>query len=274
MSNSASGMKTALLCMQKWDYIYNHKREPIDSGSFEASYGQEFHKLREGIPTTFFGDKWTAVLNAHDEAYVNRWSEKYENYWNVNYIEHELKFQFILADQSLYDGIYEYNGIVDAVVELNGEMYLLETKTTGADLERFSDRIRNQLQPKLYLLAAAESDILRPYDIQGIIIDATRRPGCRQKRTETDKQYVERVTDWYWDNKETAFRRTLITATDDELSDLSAEIMLIKDMQDRKQFVKNRDACYAYNKQCGFYAVCFEGASLSNDALYQIRKRR
>lgn len=268
MINSASGIKTFQRCPQLWKYTYVDKKEPFDDSGFEAAYGRAFHGLCEGVLIEHFGAKWKAVITEHFNAYKQRWGPSHAKRWLVGYLEHELSFNLELASG------YQYRGIVDAVVEMDGSNFLLETKTTGAVIDDYIAKMEHALQPALYLLAAKHSPELVHYDIQGLILDVTRRPGIRQKRGEDDDAFIQRVADWYFDNKETAFGRALITKSDNYLEDLAGELMMITDLQDQGLFAKNRDACYAFRRQCGFYPVCFQGDTLENEELYQIRKRR
>lgn len=273
MKNSTSSCNTYLRCPQLWDYTYNHKLEPHDNSSFEANYGRAFHALREGDEetlTSLFGAKWQAVIATHYESYQKRWSAEHAEGFDVKNLAHEVSFEFTLAPG------YDFHGIIDGVVEWQGDNWLLETKTTGSDMEKFMLYKEDVLQPGIYLLAAKHSLNLQPYNIRGIIWDVTRRPGIRQKKRppEADLDYVKRVAQWYPDNRHTAFARIPVERSDDYLDDLASDIMTISDMQEAKFFPKNRNSCFAFNKQCGFKATCFGGEPLSNSNLYRPRKRR
>ena len=267
MKNSASSLKTWLRCQKLWGLTYVDRKEPVDSGSFEINYGRQFHGLLENDSPELFGSKWSSVINTHFQSYSSHWAVSATK--NYTMLEHELRFEFELAPGVVL------HGYLDGVAKLNGKTYIVESKTTGADLTgSYWDYRTQDLQVGVYLLAAKHCEALQKYDIAGVIYDVTRRPSIRQKKSESDTAYVTRVESWYFDNRHTVFMRKFMHRSDEELEDLCGEIMMIAEQQQRKQFVKNRDSCYAFRKQCGFYAHCFEGVPLSSTDHFKERTRR
>lgn len=256
---SASAIKKALRCQQLWGFTYDSKVEPLSDGSFELSYGKTFHEMLEGFNPTYFGPFWNCVVKEHLEAYKHYYKSD-----GVEVVQREVAFEFMLTDD------VRIHGYLDAIVKVDGEYYIQETKTTGKITEQYWDRRSQDIQVGIYLLAAKHGAI--PYDIKGVIYDVTSRPGIRKKRNEDELDYLQRVADWYFDNKEVAFERRVMTRTTEQLDDLVGDILMLADQLQQKKFVKNRDACYNFRQRCGFYEVCFEGESLKNPELYQIRK--
>jgi hypothetical protein len=271
MKYSASSIKTWFLCQRLWGLTYTDKREPIDSGSFEINYGRAFHGLLESDETELehFGDKWTGVIRVHHDCYGKYWENKELTY---KMLEHEVPFDF-----ELIPGV-KLHGYLDGIAELNGEHYIVETKTTGSDIRegaRYWEYKSQDIQVGVYLLAAKHCEELQRYNIQGVIYDVTRRPTIKQKRTESITGYINRCADWYYDNRADVFQRVIMTRTDEQLDDLVGDILIATEQQKTSMgFAKNRDACYKFSKQCGFYGTCFEGESVHDDTLYQVRKRR
>lgn len=256
---SASAIKKALRCQQLWNLTYEHKKEPINDGSFELSYGKTFHELLEGGFPEYFGPGWNAVVNEHLIAYQSFYATD-----DVVVIAREVPFEFNLTSD------IRLHGYLDAIVRIGDKYYIQETKTTGKITPEYWDRREQDVQVGIYLLAAQEGAL--NYPISGVIYDVTSRPGIRKKRNEEHLDYVQRVADWYYDNQETAFERRIMTRTAEQLDELAGDIMMLADQLQQKKFVRNRDSCYNFRKKCGFYDVCFNGESLDNTELYQIRK--
>lgn len=266
--NSNSSMKTWLRCQELYRQTYIEKIEPVGSDSFPAAYGRAFHGLVEGVPGEHFGAKWTAILAEHYNAWRARWGVEHENYWNLEFLDNEVRFDLELAPG------YDFMGYIDGVVRLGGKNYLYELKTTKTkDLNEYIEmRLANSLQPGLYSLAGKHCENLAHYDIQGIVLDVTRAPWPRQGKS-SDAAFIQKVADAYYEARETAFVRQIITYDSDDLHDITAELMLITDQQASKMYVKNRDSCFDFNNKCGFHGVCF-GTETTKSELFQVRKRR
>lgn len=278
MKYSTSSLSTSFNCMALWNYTYNHNLEPIDSDSFEANYGRSFHGLVEGNeePISHFGPKWQQIIRSQYEGYTKYWSNRTDS-WGLDYHAHEISFEFKLTDEyvlhGIVDGVAKYTGKTRGGL-IHGKNYLVETKTTGSNFPEYMQYREQALQSCVYLLAAQLSPELQQYDIQGIIYDVVKRPTIRKKRSESDNEYIARCADWFYDNREQIFNRKLITKSQDYLDDAAADIMLQIDAINEQRWVKNRDNCYKFRRQCGFYETCFGEEKLSNNELYQVRKKR
>ena len=268
MKNSASSLNTYAQCPQLWELTYIDKLEGIDADSFESAYGRAYHSLQEGVDDYgSFGTKWQKVIWEHYSAHQNYWKAS-DKWKKLKLIDREVKFQFEITPGKVV------HGIVDGVVELNGEHYLIEYKTTGQNLLDWFQYKEHSIQSGLYLLAAQNAPELQKYNIKGLIFDVTRRCSLKQRRSESDSEYINRCADWWYDNRHDVFARRTITRDTDYLWDVECDILAMFDAQERGYFPKHRDNCYKFRKQCVRYPVCFEGASKSDTKLFQIRKKR
>ena len=269
MKNSASSLNTYARCPQLWEYTYCDKLEPLDDGSFEASYGRAYHSLQEGDPDWAgnFGQKWAKIIETHYDCH-KKFYEARPEWADLKVVAEEVKFSYEIAPGRIA------HGIVDGVVEWNGEHYLIEYKTTGQELERWFEYKEHSIQPGLYILAGKSAPELQGYNIQGIILDVTRRCTLKHSKKESDQDYVNRCAAWWYKNRATSFERRLFQRDSDYLSELEYDILSTFDAQEQKHFPKHRENCFAFRKKCGWYDVCFNGESKTNSNLFQVRKRR
>lgn len=82
-------------------------------------------------------------------------------------------------------------GRIDEVIEVNGGIWLQENKTKSRiDISTLSDTIPENLQVMFYAVAA-ELKYGKP--IKGVIYNVIRKPGQRQRQTEADEDFVDRI---------------------------------------------------------------------------------
>lgn len=263
---SVNNLKTAQRCKKLWHYNYIRKLEPVGSESFEAAYGHAFHERLEGLPSEHFGAKWNRIIDEHVHAYNSYWSAE-----DIEVVAREVPFEFSLT----CDENYRVHGYIDAVLKLpSGEYIISDTKTTGkpaADVVKYHE---HGLQLPMYVLATQHDPELAKYNISRAMIDITTRPRIKQRKTEADDDYVQRVADWLFDNQDTSFYREQFHYDSGYLHDVASEAMHLIDELEQGYYVKNRDSCYKFNEQCGFFKSCFLAEPLSNTELYQVRKSK
>ena len=270
MKNSTSSLNTYARCPQLWELTYVDKLEPLDDDSFESAYGRAYHSLQEGDPEWAgnFGQKWQNIIRSHYTSHHLFW-EAQPDWADLEVLATEVKFQFEIVPGKIV------HGIVDGVVRWKGKLYLIEYKTTGQGLADWFSYKEHGMQQGMYLLAAANAPELQKFGhFEGLIFDVTRRCTLKQKKSESDQQYVDRCAAWWYDNRHSSFGRKVITRNTEYLSDLEYDILSMFEAQERKQFPKYRDNCFKFRKKCGRFPVCFEGESKSNTELFQVRKRR
>lgn len=266
---SVSQLKTALECRQKWANKYIKELVPLDDGSFEINYGKAFHdRLEHGGASELFGQKWNTIVNQHYYAYCKYW----EANGDVETVATEVPFEFSLT----LDENYLIHGYIDRVVKFCGRYHILDTKTTGSDAAGKAKYHLHSLQLPMYVLAAQSVPELQQYNIESAIIDITCRPGIRQKKNETDQEYLDRVAEWYYNRRHEVFYRSKPIEYDQGyLHNLASETMaLIDELEAGNNPYKNRDSCYKFRSQCGYHPVCFSNESLTNTELFMPRKKR
>jgi len=84
-------------------------------------------------------------------------------------------------------------GRIDEVIEHNGELWLQENKTKSRiDIVTLQDTIPENIQVMFYAIAASLK-YKRP--VKGIIYNVIRKPGQRQRKNESDSDFVDRIAE-------------------------------------------------------------------------------
>jgi hypothetical protein len=111
------------------------------------------------------------------EGYHARWHAKFEA---LEVVAVEVRFECALRNPSSdrSSRTFRLAGKVDAVVHIDGRLYLVEHKTTSADLAPSSDywtRLRMDGQVSVYTAGVRASG----YRVEGCLYDVLRKPGTR-----------------------------------------------------------------------------------------------
>jgi hypothetical protein len=136
-----------------------------------------------------------------------------------------------------------FAGRTDAVVEWNGQIWLLEHKTTAKTGNLFFDRFLLDTQPTGYLYGIWKSTTVRP---SGFILNVAKKP------------YANAA-----DPFAITFEREPYTRTEDNLLQFEREVTIIASEFERaianKLIFKNTHACVDYNRRCYYFDRCVRG---------------
>lgn len=168
------------------------------------------------------------------------------------------------------------HGIFDGIKITDTEVCIVEHKTTRSDLDdgMYWERVKTDWQVGIYLLAAEFTFGKPAYMLYNVM----RVPGLRHRRGESDSELLARIETELSDNPEKYYRQARITWKQESLARLEADLLdteaAIKQSRRTQSWPRSR-RCFPFPRQrCGFYPVCFEGAELADNAVYQIRRAR
>jgi len=189
---------------------------------------------------------------------------------------------------------YVLGGKIDALVtdSRNGRQYLVEHKTTGADISDGSSywkRLRMDGQISSYYSAFPE--------VAGCLYDVIRRP--LQKRYKATPAHARRYTgkgalhaaqreddeplDEFADRLREAigadpdghYKRGVVVRLERELAehahDVWIQAYLMEQMEHAGFAPRNPDGCMQYGRLCEYFDVCTGAASIEDERLYRIR---
>ena len=168
-------------------------------------------------------------------------------------------FKPIVVESELY-GNYQgisIGGKLDAIVEYQNELWVLDHKTSSRKLDYKRFQLSNQFD--IYCWLARQ----KGYDVMGVIVNFLRIPSLKRKKDEADENFYERIRDDIYEvettssNKSSYFSMATITKTNDEtnsgLDDISDAIYHINT---DNFYRKNAMSCFQFNTPCEFFEVC------------------
>lgn len=145
-------------------------------------------------------------------------------------------------------------GFFDGIIERNGHTYILERKTARTVDEKYLHNLLWDEQASIYAYAAQELGL----EISGILYDIIQKASIRQKKSETEEEFIERLQEWY--QTPDRYTRHLVTRNNEQLETLANDIrdvaldMTVTEREGR--YYRNPAACQIYG--CPFRSICLE----------------
>ena len=217
-------LKEFLICRERCRLKLKEGLKSCEDFSVKLCYGTLFHSILEGQEP--FEMTFNQLAKKHPEhieslmfwrKLVVEQSKAYQNYWscNLHILEKELVFDVMFKG-------YRLRGKIDAIILQDGEVWLLERKSTSqVDDSELISRVGYDLQTGFYLSALVLSKVYPK--IAGVYYDVIRRPlsggryGYRQKQGENSEEYVSRVCETFRSDPTFYFNRFAKVITRDEI---------------------------------------------------------
>ncbi len=182
------------------------------------------------------------------KAYVNH-SELIENL-NVLMVEKEVHTSY--KDHRL-------SGKIDAIVEYEGETWILDHKTSKMTPHQDHYRLHSQFNIYTYLAGT-----LGFKNIKGVLVNFLRVPQLRRRKEESIKEYESRIYDEIIEvetensrKKPKYFRVFRLNKSRKEVEESLEDVEdTIYHAENDYSFRKNSDSCFKYKKACEFLDVC------------------
>lgn len=190
-----------LSCRQKFDYRYNQCIVPREN-AVALAFGSAVHA---GLETWFKShdiDKAVEMADRSDLSDTDRVkaTELVRGYWEkypresftVIDIEREFSTPLINPKTGCPSKTWELAGKVDGIIEQNGELYILEHKTTSKADDDYFNRVEIDMQLAFYAIAIQQV-LERP--VVGALYDVIEKPAIRLKTNEDIDSFRLRVRD-------------------------------------------------------------------------------
>jgi len=246
---------------------------------------------------------------AHDPDQKSRWhlaramfegyARRYPNEdFEIVEIEKEFTAEIRNPDTGWRSQTFIIAGKADGIVRLDGELYLLEHKTTSAITSDYLDRLWTDTQIALYChylreigypivgviynvllktrLKQREGETLEEYEVRRAALAAKNKSGrstAKRQQPETDEEYRGRLADWY--AQDGAFHRERIYLSADRMAMLQEEVWEITqqylDARRRGKWLLNTSNCFSFQRACDYLPLCQSGFSPNvRDNLYEV----
>jgi hypothetical protein len=261
----SSKLQAYLKCPRQYlfKYVLGYKQKEL---SHDLIFGAAFHKAKEVLLQKGYSQQgieaaYTAFLEAYrpyygietDEFYDPKSPQKVElalykyvlEYANdkLTLMETEIGFTCLINEDKL---LY---GRLDALIEKNGLIYVLETKTSKALWSYWDDQWLQKLQISAYTHTLYS--FYSPDKVGGVIIDGTifkKKKGeeIEHRRVSIPKSGLDMLA-WLDDIN------ALYLQIDNDFEELEKSTL---DQPYLKCFRKNTESCIQYNRLCEFHDLC------------------
>jgi hypothetical protein len=163
-------------------------------------------------------------------------------------------------------------GFIDAIVELDGRLVVLESKSSGEDVtpgSAFWQRVAvMDPQVSTYLPAARALG----YDVRDCVYDVARKPELRPKKDETPEQFQDRIVHDMAARPEWYFQRQTLVRLDREEREHALDVWHYADeivsASRTGRYPRNPDNCHKFGRACEYAPVCAGEASLDDPHLF------
>ena len=221
---SASKIRCFKECRKKYYFRYVENLEPVrkalplalgravHTGLEFLDSGKTIQDAEDAIMLQY--DDWPAedigILPTHALAIVNGYNEYSPIDWEVIGMENSFTVSAGKGRRLV--------GFFDGIIRRNGKLFLLERKTARVVDSKYLNGLLWDEQASLYAYAAKELNL----KISGILYDIIQKASIRQKKTETQEQFVTRLQEWYKDPSR--YTRHLVTRNSNQIEALSKDV--------------------------------------------------
>ncbi len=239
MRFSASSLDCFQECPRKFKYKYID-REPDPTGD-PAAIGRAVHAALEWWPNNCKHIEACDVLSGDNRLIARGMVRKVREVpWTVLSVEQKFKIETEKG---------EVVGALDGLVWHQGELYILERKTTSIDIDTFKSLKTFDRQTSLYYFGAMSLG----HSPAGVILDIITRPKLRHSLSESDNEFEERIEnavvhDW-----------AVLRKTDADLENNENELEQVIDLIQLGKYPRNAGACLKYGKLCPYFSKCQAG---------------
>lgn len=233
MRVSISQVKLFKACRRAYELRYIERMFPVEEAE-PLTMGKNFHAKIEALykdgAFEMEHDKETAMAVAF-EKYI---------YPKIKLAEAEKWYESDLVDD------HTLLGRVDGISE-DGQ--IVEYKTTSAvsiDEYEYNLEWDEQLLAYMYLAGTNKAKYV-----------VIRKPTIRQKKSETEEEFFERMVAWYDEDTNEKIRVLNVWRFDEEIQKFIDGLKrLVQEMQTSDNFYENTSYCWKWGRRCEYAPIC------------------
>lgn len=298
-SLSNSEKRTFTTCRRKWFWQYERKYAPMatptpflvgtaihrllesfyskgkapDEVEIKETIDAVFDPVTKGEDCRFLDtdqlqdvEKQRVMTQGMAHAYFKVYADDLKK-WEVLQVEKEGRWQVAKG--------WDMYFTVDMLVRerKSGKVFVVEHKTTAAIDHNYVARLSLDDQVSTYIVGSEKAWSIKP---EGVIYNVIMKPRIRQKQTETEEQYLERVMALYVEQPQEYLFRCQLLAADRDLEQFEKELGQFTGELERAAtlgfYYKNTDAC-SVRGTCPFMPLCLEGEEEAKDR-FRVREHK
>lgn len=238
-SVSISKIKAYKACKRLYWLRYIQHLKPIQK-SEALQTGSNYHKLLEILNKT-------GELPECDFSKEYAMATAYKKYIYPH-------FKVVEAEKWLTSDDMNLVGIVDGIAD---DGHIVEHKSTSMEItEQYEYNLMWDEQILAYMFLTGSRKVW--YTV-------CRKPTIRQKKSESDEEFYDRMVQWYDTDTESKIRLLEISRTDKEVEEFKDSLnRIICDMERCKEpmdFYRNTCHCNAWGKRCEYSSICLDNVT-------------
>lgn len=258
-----SSIKVFTSCPKKYWWKFEQNLMPLETEESDAlQWGTALHR---GLAAYYTANlSLDAAIEAckgcYKEEFVVAMLTGYDNRYreedsSLKVVEVESKFSQTIRNLKRNKTHWVARGILDGLVELDGELYLLEHKTASDIDVAYIEKIWADFQTMFYATYYSQQ-IGR--GIVGVIYNVIRKSQKRQGKNETLEQFRDRLVETYL-TEDMYHRETVVFDPGLKQKCLDETAYYLSAIQHCRYYgnwYKNYGACSHYGTQCQYFKLC------------------
>ena len=239
MRLSVSRIKAFKACRRLFELKYVEHLEPVQKAE-ALEMGSNYHKLLERLNN---GEKFAGNPDwAEDLSKEMAMARAYEKYIYP-------KFKVVEAEKWFRYDLGEGDELIGCVDGLADDGHIVEHKSYGSEItEEYEYGLQWDEQILAYMLMTG---------MRKVWYTVCRKPTIRQKQSESEAEFFERMVAWYDEDTDSKIRLLEITRTDAEIEAFRDDLMMMADeMRHAGYFYRNTCHCKAWGRRCEYASVC------------------
>lgn len=245
MDISVSRIKTYKECLKAYEFRYIEELEnttPATALVTGKSYHQKIEELIKNGHFTESNSKTDAMAKAFGKFILPN-------------------FEFVSAEQEFSIPLSENINLIGFIDAFLSDGTPVEHKTSGSKPDEiYQGKLAWNDQVAAYMIATGKNKML--YTV-------CQKPTIRQRKNETEEEYLKRCEEWYSEDKIKAF---YVYRSPEELQQKAEEFREIaEEMERRKHFFRNPSHCRILN--CPYESICLDYEPGTEEVPLGYRKR-
>lgn len=141
---------------------------------------------------------------------------------------------------------YKLIGRIDGMTD-NG--IIVEHKTTSLNLEEYEYNLQWDEQSLAYMLCTG---------CRKTLFTVIRKPTIRQRKSESDDEFFERMVQWYDTDTAQKIGMILIERSDAEVKEFEKELLRMSEEMNTDNLYRNTSHCRCWGRMCEYAPICLE----------------
>lgn len=242
--------------------VPKNKREALNIGS-AVHLGLETSDIDQAV--AYFDGAMPSTQEEADKLEINRsmvramlqgYFAKFGQWPDDSMKEQKFDIPIVNPETGAQSRTFRLNGKIDAIVQLEGQYWIVEYKTAGQINEGYFERLELDDQISTYIYAAQK---MFGIDVAGVIYRVIKKPSIRPTKKESIAQYCQRLEQDYQERPDFYFYEGQFYRSQEDLEQFEKELWAFTKeylyQRSKNIHYKNASRCLDWGK-CEYMPIC------------------